>query len=156
MNLPPSPIDFSKLRKYFDARPNSNSVSRAVLCRFQTCRHPLSCAGCGSPPRLLPNKKPVDPSKKPSTASDDFVNQTIQRLAQRGAAVAIVSRRQSNSPQRLRLSRRGKKASHDAEIALRHRQHQKSFTVTDLGCSWTKVKAVGNLPVRSVFPAFKL
>jgi len=100
-------------------------------------------------------QKPIDPAKA-LEGFDDFVNQAIKDWHGAGAAVAIVQgdkvvllKGYGYRDVEKRLPMTPKSLCAIASIT-------KSFTVTDLGMLIDEGKGSWDVPVRSVFPAFKL
>jgi len=100
--------------------------------------------------RLLPTK--TRRSRQTFDGFDDFVTQTIKT----GTALApqLPSFRATKyfSSKGLRAIASGKKASHDAEIALRIASSQNPLPSPTWACSWTKVKRFGISPFAPFFP----
>src|SRR5256886_6067216 len=103
----------------------------------------------------LAQQKPVDPAKA-FDGFDDFVNQTIKDWHGAGAAVAIVQ-----GDKVILLKGYGyrdveKKLPMTPKSLCAIASITKSITDTDLGMLMDEGKGGWDLPVRSVFPAFKL
>src|SRR5882724_10668738 len=103
----------------------------------------------------LAQQKPVDPAKA-FDGFDDFVNQTIKDWHGAGAAVAIVQGDKVILLKGYGYRDVDKKLPMTPKSLCAIASITKSFTVTDLGMLMDEGKGGWDLPVRSVFPAFKL
>src|SRR5882724_2243658 len=100
-------------------------------------------------------QKPLDAAKA-LEGFDDFVNQTIKDWRGAGAAVAIVQGDKVVLLKGYGYRDVEKKIPITPKSLFAIASITKSFTVTDLGMLIDEGKASWDVPVRSVFPAFKL
>src|SRR5215510_8153626 len=104
---------------------------------------------------ILAQQKPVDAAKA-LEGFDDFVNQTIKDWHGAGAAVAIVQGDKVVLLKGYGYRDVEKKLPMTPKSLCAIASITKSFTVTDLGMLMDEGKGAWDVPVRSVFPAFKL
>jgi len=100
-------------------------------------------------------QKPVDPAKA-LEGFDEFVNQTIKDWHGAGAAVAIVQGDKVVLLKGYGFRDVEKKLPMTPKSLCAIASITKSFTVTDLGMLFDEGKGGWDVPVRSLFPAFKM
>ncbi len=104
---------------------------------------------------ILAQQKPVDPAKA-LEGFDEFVNQTIKDWHGAGAAVAVVQGDKVVLLKGYGYRDVEKKLPMTPKSLCAIASITKSFTVTDLGMLIDEGEGAWDVPVRTVFPAFKL
>jgi CubicO group peptidase (beta-lactamase class C family) len=108
-----------------------------------------------TPAQEKAQQKPVDPAKA-LEGFDEFVNQTIKDWHGAGAAVAIVQGDKVVLLKGYGYRDVEKKLAMTPKSLCAIASITKSFTVTDLGMLFDEGKGGWDVPVRSLFPAFKM